>query len=740
VKIFKKLLISSTVLFLSTPALAGLANDFEDQFSNRSNKSNKGFLVAQNKESSSDTLKITVTGTRTPRPLDTFPGSINVLDQDDLNNRKGNTIRALTDDVPGVTTKATQRSGVKGPTDAGNVNIRGLDFNRVLFLVDGIRLPEPYKYSDYYNFSQGSYVDFNTLTSVEILKGPASALYGADALAGLISYRSLKASDLLEDGQNQAFEIPFNYYSSNDGTDASIKYATRLGDKNSLALVYTREDSGALNVKADDKFKDDETNFGNNIFLNLTTKIGDFSEINTTYENVSRESNSISSDANLTAMNSYYSTYKKLESDTTTDRNRYSISYNYKNPNNEKLINSVNIKLYKQDSYSEDNFDRTTTARGRDTLKEHRYYLENYMSGADLQLQSKLNDHQLTYGIDYSIVDTERLRTTRTIGGSTVKEKDTPDTEIKRTGIYLQDEISYGKFDFIAGLRYDNYNLDAKTDSVYTTEAWAVDLDESNISPKIAATYRFNDKLSAYSQYSKGFRAPAYYEVNGDYSNPARGYTVKSNSDLEPETSDSYEIGLSGRYKQFDFNLAGFYNKYEDFIEQFKNTGRNAAGLTLYQSVNVSEAEISGVELEAEYYLKPERYGISLFTKLAYAEGNNETDDEPLTSINPFEAKIGFKYSSEDDRWNTSLTNTFVGEPRVADGTTSFVPDSYSTTDATISFKPRDRYELSAGIYNIFDEEYYNYQDVKGKSKTLSNLTRFTQPSRNIQVGFKIKF
>ena len=736
-KIFKKLLVSSTALFLTAPVLADLADNVDTKISN---KPSKGFLVAQNNESDSDTLKITVTGSRTPRPVDTFPGSINVLDQDDLSNRKGNTIRDLTDDIPGVTTKATQRSGVKGPTDAGNVNIRGLDFNRVLFLVDGIRLPEPYKYETYYNFSQGSYVDFNTLTSVEILKGPASALYGADALAGLISYRSLKASDLLEDGQNQAFEIPVNYSSSNDGTDASIKYATRLGEKNSLALVYTREDSGALNVKADDKFKDDETNFGNNIFLNLTTQINDFSEINTIFENVSRESNSVSTDDNLLAMNSSYTTYKKLESDTTTDRERYSISYNYNNPNNDKLIKSVNLKLYKQDSYSEDNFDRTTTARGSDTLKEHRYYLENYMSGAEIQLQSKFNDHQITYGIDYSLVDTERLRTTTTIGGSTVKEKDTPDTEIKRTGVYLQDEVSYGKFDFIAGIRYDSYDLDAKTDSVYTTEAWAADLNESSISPKIAATYSINDKLSAYGQYSKGFRAPAYYEVNGDYSNPSRGYTVKSNPDLDPETSDSYEIGFRGRYKQLDFNLAGFYNKYENFIEQFKLTGKNSANLDLYQSVNVSKAEISGVEFDTEYYLNPARYGVSLFGSLAYAEGNNETDDEPLTSINPFEAKIGIKYSSEDDKWNTRLTNTFVGEPRVADNTTTFVPDEYMTTDATISYKPNNRYELSTGIYNIFDEKYYNYQDVQGKSKTLSNLTRFTQPARNVQVGFKVKF
>ena len=75
-KIFKKLLASSTALFLTAPVLADLADNVDTKISN---KTNKGFLVAQNNESNSDTLKITVTGSRTPRPVDTFPGSIMFL-------------------------------------------------------------------------------------------------------------------------------------------------------------------------------------------------------------------------------------------------------------------------------------------------------------------------------------------------------------------------------------------------------------------------------------------------------------------------------------------------------------------------------------------------------------------------------------------------------------------------------------------------------------------------------------
>ena len=54
----------------------------------------------------------------------------------------------------------------------------------------------------------------------------------------------------------------------------------------------------------------------------------------------------------------------------------------------------------------------------------------------------------------------------------------------------------------------------------------AFDLDADKLSPKFAVTYNINEDLSTYAQYSQGFRAPAYYEVNANFSNPMRGYTL----------------------------------------------------------------------------------------------------------------------------------------------------------------------------------------------------------------------
>ena len=255
----------------------------------------------------------------------------------------------------------------------------------------------------------------------------------------------------------------------------------------------------------------------------------------------------------------------------------------------------------------------------------------------------------------------------------------------------------------------------------------------------VLLTYNINDDLSTYAQYSQGFRAPAYYEVNANFSNPMRGYKTISNPDLKPETSNSYELGLRGRYSQIDFDLAGFYNKYENFIEQLVYIGR-IDGLTTFQTQNVDSAEIFGAELGASYYFNPEKNGFSLFTSLASATGDNLTENKPLDSVNPFEAKLGIKYASSNGKWDAKLTNTFVGKARVSDDTTTFVPNSYNVSDLELAYKPSDKYLISAGIYNLFDEAYYNYQDVKGKSTDLSNLTRFTQPERHLKASVTIRF
>ena len=84
-------------------------------------------------------------------------------------------------------------------------------------------------------------------------------------------------------------------------------------------------------------------------------------------------------------------------------------------------------------------------------------------------------------------------------------------------------------------------------------------------------SYNFTDNFSGYAQYSQGFRAPAYYEVNANFTNLRYGYRTISNPDLKPETSNSYEVGFRGRYPKIDYTFSAFYNDYSNFIERGKH-------------------------------------------------------------------------------------------------------------------------------------------------------------------------
>ena len=703
-KIFQKLLISSVATSFLVPVLA------------------------------QDTLKITVTGTRSERPVETFPGSIDVIDQEDIQSKNTADVIDILDDLPGVSFENifSSKSGFKGGYDGGNVNIRGVDRNRVLMMVDGIRLPEQYFFGDYYVLGRANYVNFDTLKAVEVFKGPASSLYGSDALGGLVYFRSLSPNDILEDGKNTTVIVPASYNSANNGFKESIKLATKFSENSSGLFIFTREDSSEYKVKAANKYLDNESKTGNNIFTNLEFGINDNSKLNIIGEFINRESDIKMASGNLDVLG-----YTKKDTNSITIRDRVSLSYNFKSPNSSSFIDEAKASIFNQYARIEDNFDRVVGSRDLD----HDYYLKNDSFGGEVQLESSLNDsHNLTYGLEYNSFESSRLRKTITnTTGAVENKKDQPDTTTKRFGIYLQDEVSYGKFDFIVGVRYDNYDLDAQSDSIFVNSSdagtpLAADHSSDAFSPSIVASYNWNPNLSTYAKYAKGFRAPSYMEINSSR-NPGY-YTTLSNPDLKAETSNTYEIGLKHNSKKHNFAASAFLSEYEDFIEAYKLVGPGA----IFKSVNASNAEIWGGELSSTYYLNEARYGTSFLTTFAFAQGDNTTDDEPLETVQPFNGKFSIRYNTEDDKWLHALTINYVGEPRVKSGTTTFVPDSYVTLDLTTKYRYSENFDLSAGLYNLTDERYYNYQNVKGLATDLENLTRYSQPGTSVRIGFNWKF
>ena len=144
--------------------------------------------------------RVTITATRTPTPIIEVPATVSVITSQQIDEMLATDIKDLVQFEPGVSVRsAPYRISAQASTGRGGnegFNIRGLEGNRVLILADGIRVPDAFDFGPQ-AVGRGDYVDLSLLKSVEILRGPASALYGSDGVAGAVSFITKDPDDLV---------------------------------------------------------------------------------------------------------------------------------------------------------------------------------------------------------------------------------------------------------------------------------------------------------------------------------------------------------------------------------------------------------------------------------------------------------------------------------------------------------------------------------------------------------------
>ena len=738
VKIFQKLLLAPALISFAIPVFA---------------------------ESATDTLKITVTGTRTEKRVEDIPASVTVIDLDDLRDSGTRDLKDLTRYETGISVFDPRMNNYGGSQTTGDVNIRGMTRNRILTLQDNIRLPAGF-YGVGYDYSNANTVDYYSLKTIDILKGPASSLYGSDALGGVISYNTLKVEDLLEDGENFKVEIPFDYNGANNSYSESARIAYQ-DEESGLSFLTVLSKSDAKEIApngAPDSLVNNATFSTQSALLNVNKQINPSNKIGFTVDTYTKDTDTARSSDNLST--GYY-LYTKQESDIKQTKNRYIVSWEHDALDKSNFVDSFQAKIYKQDFVTEDNWNEFQAEkyswgrllnRDRDVLS--RYELKDDSYGLDLQLSSAIGDHQLTYGIDYSVTSNEYYQDKYTNTGGTISRyyyftqyplKRSPDTDTKRLGAYIQDEISVGKTELIYGLRFDNYKLDAQADSLYLdycikddSTCPVADLDATSWTPKIAATHAISDQLKIWGQYSKGFRAPSWWEMQASQTNLAASspYQTQPNPDLKPESSNSFEIGLRGDYNKFNYGLTGFYNNYRDYIDTSVSQGtatvEGVDNVAITKPDNIDGAEIWGLEYSSEYKFSPEKAGFSLISSAAYQKGFNKEDNTSLSDIDPFKVVTGLRYTTSDEKLTSELITTYVGKVNKEE-ITNFDPEPYTTVDFLANYKVSKKLDLSLGVNNIFDNKYYQYDNIP-TNVSLTKVEQYREPGRSAKAGFKYSF
>jgi hemoglobin/transferrin/lactoferrin receptor protein len=706
---------------------------------------------------------LVVTATRTERDLDSVPATVTVKSAEDIEQELARDIRDLVRYEPGVSVGGTgDRFGL------GGFSIRGIGGNRVLTMIDGVRVADAYSFGPFLSANR-DYVDLDGLKALEIVRGPGSALYGSDALGGVVAYRTKEARDYL-DGSPFYAGFKTGYSSVDDGAVGTVTLAGG-GDRVSGLMLYTRRQAH------------ETENYGGLDAIGTTRELPDPQDIEShsallkvAFQPSERHTLTLSADLLDSRTDSQVlSDYGALvfgvrtltsDSEDTAERERISLDYVFVGSG--EGLDRLTVQAYTQASEQVQTTlqTRLSTTSGARTNRRRDSYFEQDVAGLAFQADKVLGTgdrHYLVLGTDYWTTDSASLRAGGSVNVATgvattdgLPTRDFPPTEVEQYGVYVQDEITLldERLALTPSLRFDSFDANAVGDATYFAgnpgQPAPADFDDAEVSPRLGALYRVTDHYALYAQYSEGFKAPPYDDVNVGFTNLVGGYKTISNPDLTSERSRNLELGLrvSGDFGRL--SVVAFKNRYDDFIEsllaapQFAATGGvdPADGLFTYQSQNLEGVEIEGLELSSDLTVS-EQLGLRL--AVAYASGKDESTGLPLNSIDPLKAVAGLKFLAPSERWGGDLVLTAVAAKDASDISGTRYPTSgYGVVDLLAHYAIGERIRLNFGLFNLGDKRYIDWADTPAigfstATGSYPELNRFTHPGFNAGLNVRVE-
>jgi hemoglobin/transferrin/lactoferrin receptor protein len=709
------------------------------------------------------TETIVVTATRTERDLDSVPATVTARTADDIEQEIARDIRDLVRYEPGVSVGGTgDRFGL------GGFSIRGIGGNRVLTMIDGVRVADAYSFGPFLSANR-DYVDLDGLKALEIVRGPGSALYGSDALGGVVAYRTKEARDYL-DGSPFYAGFKTGYSSVDDGAVGTVTLAGG-GDRVSGLMLYTRrqahetENYGGLDaIGITRELPDPQDIESDSALVKVAFRPSERHTLTLSVDRLDSRTQSLV----LSDYNALVGTTRTLTSDSDDTAERQRVGLDYVLTGDGAGLDRIRVQAYTQTSEQVQTTlqTRLSTTSGARTNRRRVSYFEQDVAGFAFQADKVLGTgdrHYLVFGTDYWTTDSASLRAGGSVNVVTgvattdgLPTRDFPPTEVEQHGAYVQDEITLldDRLALTPSLRFDSFDANAAGDATYFAgnpgQPTPADFDDAEVSPRLGALYRFTDHYALYAQYSEGFKAPPYDDVNVGFTNLVGGYKTISNPDLESEHSRNVEIGLRVNGDFGRVSVVAFRNAYEDFIEslltapQFAATGGidPADGLRTFQSQNLEGVEIEGLELSSDLTLS-ERLGLRL--AVAYASGTDEATGLPLNSIDPLKAVAGLKFLAPSERWGGDLVLTAVAAKDASDISGTRYPTSgYGVVDLLAHYTIGERVRLNFGLFNLGDKRYIDWADTPAISYSTATgsypeLGRFTHPGFNAGLNVRVE-
>ncbi|GEO10023.1 TonB-dependent receptor [Segetibacter aerophilus] len=576
-------------------------------------------------ESITEEMEVVVTGSSKATSIRRSPIPIVAVNRQYLQQNLSTNIIDAISHVPGINAVTT------GP-NVSKPFIRGLGFNRILTLYDGVR-QEGQQWGD----EHGIEIDQNTVDRVEVVKGPASLIYGSDAVAGVINL--IPVNPATGDGVVGGIS---NEYQTNNGLIANS--ATLAGSKNSFTWRGTFTHKMATNYrnKIDGRvygtaFR--ETDFSGLIGLN---RDWGYSHLGFSTYNDLQEIPDGSRDSATRRF-----TKQITEADTIRPIVSRSELQSYKiTPLHQRV---QHYRLYTANSFS--------VGKGRVALnlayqKSIRQEFSHPQSPEVAGLYLILNT--FSYDVKYYFREKKGFSLTTGINGmyqNNNPEKGTdfiiPAYHQFDAGPFIFVKKSLSKLEIAGGLRYDirNFNNEAlftkedpATGFTYAVSGanrtgaqkpfYAYQHTFSGVSGSVGLSYRFSDNLTAKLNIGRGFRAPNISEISANGVHPGTSIYQLGNLNFKPEFSLQEDLGINYNTPHITINAEIFNNNVSNFIFNQKvlnNKGEDSVIVPGNQTFQfqAAKAHLYGAEISVDIHPHPLDW-LHFENSLSLVYGNNQ--------------------------------------------------------------------------------------------------------------------
>lgn len=601
---------------------------------------------------------VVVTATRTEAELEDVPSSVTVITKEEIRAKAAEKLKDIIRFDSGIT--FTRTRGRDFPS------IRGMDRRHTLILVDGKRLSGE---------AEGDFeldrITLEDVERIEIVKGPASALYGTDALGGVINIITKRPHKVT---------LEFTpHYGVFDGGG---------GEHKNLSAYLSSGTIGKFNFSLSGTYLSTNPH----LTSRQTTLQGDMERkslhLKAGYE-LDRYTTLIFDGAYLKEDNEerVRSATNVLQSDI-NDTYRYDLSLGVlrRTPDIEYFIRGY-LSVYDKD------YENRTLSTGRLNSFDP---LQRTIPVAEAKITKELfRNHLVTAGGEYRHESFKGTRIQTGEGAFTeMREGVTAagsEAKINYWAVYLQDEWAVSeRLIVIPALRYDDS-----------------DTFESEVSPKLGVTFKILPGLRLKASYGHGFKSPTPSELYIAFRHAGARYLIAGNPALEPEKSDSYELAIEGERGIVSARLGYFYNDVQDLIESVEVVPAPAgtpAGWRAFAYDNIASAKIQGVEAELGLSLTRELFLKAGYT---YVEAKDEERNRRLLMRPKHKIVTKLGYDNRTLGLKGTLWGEYIGNNlwQRAAGATPEIVKSYALWYLNVSKDITKNFELYAGADNVFNKK-----------------------------------